>query len=221
MTDQNKIPCVAGSTGLVGSHLVTLLSKIYPQVIAISRRAVNYSSSSVKNVVIDYDDIKNEDIFNNHNDLYIALGTTRKKAGSDHNFIKVDYDYCMNLAKNALANGVKRVSIISSVGSDPNSNLLYPKTKGLLEKELAKLPFEHVSVMKPGLILGKRKENRNTEKLAKFLFPLINPLLLGRLNKYKSIYALDIAKAMIYQISKGKKGFIALEFKELIECSKQ
>ena len=167
MIDKNKIPCVVGSTGLVGSHLISVLSKIYPKVISITRVKDNYSLPCVKNVIVDFDDIKNEDIFNKNNHLYIALGTTRKKAGSDQNFIKVDYDYCMDLANNALLNGVKRVSIISSVGSNPNSNLLYPRTKGLLEKELSKLPFEHISVMKPSFILGARKETRTRLRKSK------------------------------------------------------
>ena len=221
MIDQNKIPCVVGSTGLVGSHLISILSKIYPKVISITRVKKNYSFPSVKNVIIDFDDINNEDIFNKNNHLYIALGTTRKKAGSDQNFIKVDYDYCMDLANKALLSGVKRVSIISSVGSNPDSNLLYPRTKGLLEKELSKLPFEHISVMKPSLILGARKETRIAEKMAKFLFTLINPFLFGGLMKYKSIYARDIAKAMVYQIINGNDSFNQLEYKELMKCSKK
>ena len=221
MIDQNKIPCVVGSTGLVGSHLISILSKIYPKVISITRVKKNYSSPSLKNVIIDFDDISNVDIFNKNNHLYIALGTTRKKAGSDQNFIKVDYDYCMDLANKALLSGVKRVSIISSVGSNPDSNLLYPRTKGLLEKELSKLPFEHISVMKPSLILGVRKETRIAEKMAKFLFTLINPFLFGGLMKYKSIHARDIAKAMVYQIINGNDSFNQLEYKELMKCSKK
>lgn len=219
MIDKNKIPCVVGSTGLVGSHLISVLSKIYPKVISITRVKDNYSLPCVKNVIVDFDDIKNEDIFNNNNQLYIALGTTRKKAGSDQNFIKVDYDYCMDLANNALLNGVKRVSIISSVGSNPNSNLLYPRTKGLLEKELSKLPFEHISVMKPSFILGMRKETRIAEKMGKFLFSLIDPFLFGELKKYKSIHARDIARAMVHQIINGNNSFNQLEYKELMKCS--
>ena len=53
--------------------------------------------------------------------IYILLWeTTIKKAGSDRNFIKVDYDYCIALARNAFESGVKRLSIISSVGSNPD-----------------------------------------------------------------------------------------------------
>ena len=70
---KNIVPCVVGSTGLVGSHIINNLSTIYPKVCSITRKKVNYSSSVVKNTVIDFDDIKNEDIFSADNHLYIAL----------------------------------------------------------------------------------------------------------------------------------------------------
>ena len=218
---KNIVPCVVGSTGLVGSHIINNLSTIYPKVCSITRKKVNYSSSVVKNTIIDFDDIKNEDIFSADNHLYIALGTTRKKAGSDQNFIKVDYNYCIDLAKNAFESGVKRISIISSVGSNPNSNLLYPRTKGLIERDLKKIPFEHVSIMKPGLILGNRQESRFIEKVSKYFFSLLNPFLIGSLHKYKSIHAENISKAMIYQVSMGDNGFVLLEYNEIMESSKK
>jgi len=221
MFNKNKVPCVVGATGLVGSHLISHLSKIYPQVISITRTKTDYSSSIVKNIVLDFDNIMNKDLFDKNNDLYIALGTTRRKAGSDQNFIKVDYDYCINLAKNAFNSGVKRISVISSVGTNPNSKLLYPKTKGLLEMELSKLPFKHISIMKPGLILGLRKETRIAEKIGKILFSFINPFLFFGLSKYKSVHANDIAKAMIYQIGGENIGINKIEYKDIIACSKK
>ncbi|MDA0757742.1 MAG: oxidoreductase [Bacteroidetes bacterium] len=215
MRERNEIPCVAGSTGLVGSYIVNNLTELYPKVISLTREKVEYSSNKIQNIVIDYDNLKNENIFQNVNHLYIALGSTRKKAGSAKNFIKVDYDYCLELANNALKNGVKRVSIISSVGSNPDSTLLYPRTKGLTERVLSKLAFDHISIMRPGLILGERKERRIPEKIAIYIFSIIDHFLFGNLKKYKSISANDISKAMIYQLINGEKGLHILEYKEL------
>ena len=45
---KNIVPCVVGSTGLVGSHIINNLSTIYPKVCSITRKKVNYSSSVVK-----------------------------------------------------------------------------------------------------------------------------------------------------------------------------
>lgn len=221
MIDKKNIPCVAGSSGLVGSYLVENLSKLYPKVISISRREIKFSKNNIYNIIVDFDNLENENILKEIDHLYIALGTTRKKAGSAKKFEKVDYHYCLNLAKIASDYGVKRISIVSSVGSNSNSNLLYPRTKGKLEEELAKLSFDHISIMKPGIILGNRKESRIGEKIAKYIFYFISPLLFGSLVKYKSIHANYISKAMIYQMSIGKNGFFQFEFEKIMEFSKK
>ena len=221
MIDEKKIPCVAGSSGLVGSYLVENLSKLYPKVISISRRKIKFSKKNISNVIVDFDNLENDNILKEIDHLYIALGTTRKKAGSAKNFEKVDYHYCINLARIASDYGVKRISVVSSVGSNSKSNLLYPRTKGKLEEELAKLSFDHVSIMKPGIILGNRKESRIFEQIAKYIFSIVSPLLFGSLKKYKSIHANDISKAMIYQVSCGKNGVFQLEFQKLMEFSKK
>ena len=64
------IPCVAGSTGLVGSFLLKNLTKSYSQVVSITRREFIHNSSNIKNVVIDFENIENENIFNNNNILF-------------------------------------------------------------------------------------------------------------------------------------------------------
>lgn len=219
MVNQKHIPCIAGSTGLVGSHLLKNLSNIYTRVISLTRKKVNYSKPNIQNIIVDFDDLKIESVFKDVDHLYIALGTTRKKAGSAYNFKKVDYHYCINLARIANDCGVKSISIISSVGSDPNSSFLYPMTKGLIEKDISKISLHHLSIVRPGIILGKRNESRIGEKIGKVIFSLIDKLLFGKLSKYKSISADNISKAMIYQVVNSSPGVNILEYKELINSS--
>ena len=219
MVNQKHIPCIAGSTGLVGSHLLKNLSNIYPRVISLTRKKVNYSKPNIRNIIVDFDELKIESVFKDVDHLYIALGTTRKKAGSAYNFKKVDYHYCINLARIANDCGVKSISIISSVGSDPNSSFLYPMTKGLIEKDISKISLHHLSIVRPGIILGKRNESRIGEKIGKVIFSLIDKLLFGKLSKYKSISADNISKAMIYQVINSSPGVNILEYKELINSS--
>ena len=219
MVIQKNVPCIVGSTGLVGSHLLKNLSNLYPKVITLTRKKVNYSKTNIKNIVVDFDNLNIESDLNDVDHLYIALGTTRKKAGSAENFIKVDYHYCINLARVANNCGIKSISIISSVGADPNSKFLYPKTKGLIERDISKISLNHLSIVRPGIILGKRNEIRVGEKIGKFLFSIIDKLLFGRFSKYKSISASNISKAMIYQIISSSSGINILEYNDLIKSS--
>lgn len=215
MIDKSEIPCVAGSTGLVGSFLVKNLSKLYPKVISISRRKFDFQYDNVENVVVDFDKIEEESFLKNIDHLYIALGTTINKAGSKEKFELVDYHYCYNLAIAAKKKGVKRISLVSSVGSNPQSKLLYPRVKGMIERDLTALSFKHLSIAKPGIILGKRNESRAGEKIGKIIFFLIDKILFGPLRKYKSISADDISKAMIFQVVNSKNKLNVLHYNEL------
>jgi uncharacterized protein YbjT (DUF2867 family) len=215
MINTSKIPCVAGSTGLVGSFLIKNLSKLYPKVISITRRKFDFQYDNIENIVVDFDKIEEESFLRKIDHLFIALGTTIKKAGSKEKFELVDYHYCYNLAIAAKRLGVQRISIVSSVGSNSQSKLLYPRVKGMIERDLKALNFEHLSIAKPGIILGKRNETRTGEKIGKIIFFLIDKILFGPLKKYKSISADDISKAMIFQIINSKDKLNALHYNEL------
>ena len=85
----------------------------------------------------------------------------------------------------------------------------------MIERDLKALNFEHLSIAKPGIILGKRNETRTGEKIGKIIFFLIDKILFGPLKKYKSISADDISKAMIFQIINSKDKLNALHYNEL------
>ena len=69
--------------------------------------------------------------------------------------------------------------------------------------------------------MGKRKENRTVEKLAKLIFKLISPLLIYKLSKYKPIHANVISKAMINILNFEEKGIFKLEYTDLKNFSKK
>jgi hypothetical protein len=47
------------------------------------------------------------------------------------------------------------------------------------------------------MLLGERKEKRAGELAGKVVMKVFNPLLLGKMKKYRSIHGRDVAKAMI------------------------
>ena len=75
--------------------------------------------------------------------------------------------------------------------------------------------------MKPGIIMGQRKENRLGEKLAKLIFSIISPLLILTLSKYKPIHANIIAKAMINVLNLRGEGIFKLEYTDITKFSKK
>lgn len=71
-------------------------------------------------------------------DAFLCCLGTRVKVGEE-TFVKVDYTYPLEFAKLALQLKAKHYGLLSSTGGDPNSFLLYLKTKGRVERDVAGL----------------------------------------------------------------------------------
>jgi uncharacterized protein YbjT (DUF2867 family) len=209
---------VVGSTGLVGKSLVTHLIEGKVAVKALLRSNKVSSDPLLDYIRVDFDNLQlPAKTFSDIYDLYICLGTTIKKAGSKEAFQKVDIQYCLDIAKEAQKKGVRNISIITSLGSDSNSSNFYLKTKGLAEEQIRTLNFDSISIYRPGLLIGSREEMRTGEFLGQKIYPfLINPLLRGRLRKYRSINADILAKAM-KRLSGLKEGVNIYYFDDFIK----
>ena len=59
------------------------------------------------------------------------------------------------------------------------------------------MDFQSISIHRPGLLIGARKEMRLAEFVGQKLYPLINFFLLGNLSKFRCIKAKVLARAMI------------------------
>ena len=93
---------VIGATGLVGQHLIKQLSELYETLIVIARRPPRYINASMR--FYQTNDFNNlPEIFasvgaDRTTDAFSCLGTTKKQAGSDEAFRKVDYGYNVTFA---------------------------------------------------------------------------------------------------------------------------
>ncbi len=193
-----KNALIAGASGLVGSSLVSQLIKsdYYNSIHIISRRTFFFEHPKLHSYTIDFENLhtfKSEALIK---DVYVCLGTTLKKAGSIENFRKVDIQYVIELAKWAKMNGVERFSVISSVGADRQKRNYYLKAKGEMEKELETIGFDHLVILRPSLLLGKRNESRFAEQIGIVLMKVFSPMLIGKLKKYKAVKASDVAGKM-------------------------
>jgi uncharacterized protein YbjT (DUF2867 family) len=191
-----KTAIVIGSTGLVGSALVELLSqnKGYSTIYSISRNKPPNLPEKVTHIPFNSG---NYAIPPDCDVAFCALGTTRKKAGSKEAFLKVDLDMVLAFATKSIDAGVTRIAVVSSIGADSDASNFYLKTKGQAEEELKSIGFERLVIVRPSLLLGKRSERRFGEDVGKALDAVLKFILVGRLRKYRGIQATDVAKAMI------------------------
>ena len=187
---------VLGSTGLIGKHLLTYLCEKDLSVIAITRRPIEDIPKNASPMIIDFDEFLDQGHLPDCEHIYICLGTTIKKAGSQESFKKVDLDYCLGFAKKARESGATTISLVTSVGANADSKNFYLKIKGKLENEIKAMGFDSVNIFQPGLLLGNRDEIRPLEFLGQYGSFLLNMFLFGSLKKYRSIQASKVANAM-------------------------
>tara|TARA_B100000925_G_C21983216_1_gene463267 strand:+ start:661 stop:1302 length:642 start_codon:yes stop_codon:yes gene_type:complete len=210
----NKL-IVLGSTGLIGKHLLTYLGEKDSSVIAISRRSINDLPKNVSTMIIDFDEFLEQGHLPDCEHIYICLGTTIKKAGSQESFKKVDLDYCLGFAKKARESGASAISVVTSVGANANSKNFYLKTKGKLENEIKAMGFDSVNIFQPGLLIGKRGETRPLEFLGQYVSFLLNMFLFGSLKKFRAIEASKVASAMAN--SRNNNGINYFSYEDFIK----
>ena len=187
---------VIGSTGLIGKKLIFELAKKDSEVIAIARRSISNLPENVSLLDINFDDFLENGSLPSCDHIYICLGTTIKKAGSQSEFKKVDFDYCVSFAKKAREIGATKISLVSSVGANPHTKNFYLKTKGEVEEEIKKIDFQVINIFRPSLLLGRREESRFLEKIGQNLSSFINLFLIGYFRKYRSIKSSNVAYCM-------------------------
>ena len=212
---------VLGSTGLIGTELLQLLLNDgdYSTVRILVRKPVGMTHQKLDVQIVsfdDYHDIK-EKIGSGHS-LFCCVGTTMKKVKGDKDaYRKVDYNIPVNAANAALENGFKKYLLVSSVGANRNAGNFYLQLKGLVEDTIALLEFESIHFFRPSVLLGNRKESRPAEKIAQGSMKMFSILFLGRLQKYKPIRAIDVAKAMIAASKSPDKGVFMHHYGEMVK----
>ncbi len=213
MMNIKRSALLIGATGLIGAHLKEeiLQNSDYETLTILVRRHIPEEHPKLTEVTADFTHLSSYKQFFQVDDLYICLGTTKKKAGSNENFRKVDYDYVVEAARLAMECGVKRIAVVSAIGADANSKFFYNQVKGEMEKAVAEIGIPSTYLFRPSLLLGDRKEFRLGEKAGEVLGKAINPLLRGKLQKYQSIHGKEVAKAMVKFLKNGREGVHVVE----------
>ena len=169
---------IFGATGLVGSQALAeaLADKRVAQVIAPTRRPLPAHERLVNPQWEKMLEGPGMDSWRADGAI-CALGTTLKQAGSTAAFRAIDHDLVLMLAGRLRQAGVRCFALVSSLGADPRSRLLYPRTKGEVERAIGKLGFPSLTILRPGFLSGYRREQRAMERMVGMLLRLAAPAL--------------------------------------------
>ncbi len=200
---KGKTAIVIGGSGLVGSELIKelLLDPYYDEVKLFVRKKVDVGHKKIVQHILDFENIQASEAIITGDVVFCCIGTTINVAGSKEAFTKVDKTYPLVFAESARKNGIGKFLLVSSLGADMKSSNFYLKVKGEVELGLENLRFDHLVIVRPSMLLGKRIEFRLGELIGKCLMKSLGFLFIGKFKKYKAIEATTVAKAML-QLSK-------------------
>ena len=132
-----------------------------------------------------------------------ATGTTIKKAGSKEAFSSVDHDLPLSFARLAHQAGAQSFALVSAIGASADSSFFYARVKGQLERDVQEIGFRSLTILRPGMIGGKRDEFRLGESLALKLSHFLAPVLPKR---FRVNPAPKIARALVDAVVTAEPG---------------
>ncbi len=208
MQKQGKIALLVGATGLVGSELLTqlLVHPNYKEVVALVRRPLDQKHPKLRQEIIDFDQLDATKV--QGDDVFSALGTTLKKAGSKDAQYRIDCMYPAQIGLLARQNGAKQYLLVSALAANADSSNFYLRTKGDLEGKIKALNFDHFVTARPALLLGDREDVRLGEVIGAAISRLFKPIIP---RKYQAIAASKVATALISLANQDLQGFQIVE----------
>src|SRR5216684_5751364 len=206
---------VAGGTGLVGAELLKLLAaeRRYGRITSLVRRET-VSAGRVDNRVVSFDDLDRSEL-PGVDDAYCCLGTTRRVAGSDEAFRKVDFDCILAYARAAHRAGAVRFLLVSALGANAQSRFFYTRVKGEVEAAVSTIGFQVVGIAQPSFLIGRRAKARGGEAAALLLSHAITPFMVGPLRRFRPIEARTVAAGLIHMAFNAREGVIVLSSEEI------
>lgn len=196
----SRIVALAGATGLVGREILRglLADPSVSAVHVLGRRALEAGDPKLTMHIVDFRSLP---ALPRVDEVFLALGTTIKVAGSEQAFRAVDFEANLAVAGAALAAGAKRAGLVSAMGANAKSGMFYTRVKGELEAALAALPFEGLVIARPSFLAGDRaslgQPVRSGEGLALAVSRRFGWLIP---RNYRSVAAADVAKALLSRV---------------------
>ncbi len=211
MSDSARSVLVLGATGLVGKEIVRqlLADPTVASVVALTRRRIDGGRGGrLRDEVVDFDRLSEQAALFRVDQIFCALGTTIKQAGSQDEFRRVDHDIPLAAATLGVRQGAKDFLLVSALGASAQSGIFYNRVKGELEDALRTLGFRSLTIARPSLLVGDRERPRLGEQIGARLGWLVP-------GKYKPVRAARVASALIDAARRAEPGMRIIESDEI------
>ena len=198
---------IIGATGAVGKEILKeiLDGDFYERIYVLGRNSILRlpEDGRLTKIVIDFENMRFDTSILDDVDVFAALGTTIKIAGSKENQRKIDVDYTVNFAK--LCEGkVRSFNVVSAIGANSKSKNFYNSLKGELEDKLKEMNLRTLRIFQPSLLISKREDKRFLEEIFMKVAPIFQFVLKGKIKKYSPIEASLLGKVLVRFATENK-----------------
>ena len=224
---ESPLSLVAGGTGLVGSHVIKMLSNKPGSQIILARSFDLEIPQNAELQIINFDDLSlnKVQLQNGIDHVYLCLGkklSTHELAYMQHSaresFTLIDFDYSLAIAKLAFDSGARSIALVSAVGAQEGSFNYYFHIKGKLENEIKKIGYENICFARPGHLLGARKDFRGYEiPILESGLRIAAPFMQGPLKNFRQIEARKVAESMVMNLLNKQKGESYLYYEDFLK----
>jgi uncharacterized protein YbjT (DUF2867 family) len=189
-----------GASGAVGQQVLMALIHAATEVAVttLGRRAVDVRAHArlSQHVVDIHDPASYAPRLAGQQVAICTLGVGQPSKMSKAEFIRVDKEAVLSFAKACKQAGVKHFELLSSVGVDADSRSFYLRTKGALQVALRAMGFDRLSLFQPSMILTPSNRYGWSQALTLAVWPKLDGLLRGRLQRYRGIRVAELGRAM-------------------------
>ncbi|MCM4166656.1 N-acetyl-gamma-glutamyl-phosphate reductase [Arenibacter antarcticus] len=200
MKAESKTAIILGATGLTGGVLIRklLADDRYTKVKLFSRTSVGFPHPKLEEYLGDLLQLENYKNDFYADEVFCCIGTTKAKTPDAEMYRKIDFGIPVAAAELCKSNKINSYLVVSALGANAKSKVAYNRLKGEMENAVLKLGIPKTHFLRPSLIGGKREEKRVGEWLGKQFMKVLNLVLVGPLEKYRSVKPESIALAMLW-----------------------
>lgn len=207
-TNKPRNVLIFGASGLTGEHLLdrVLSEPTVHRVLAPSRRPLS-THAHLENPRGNLLDILQQ-LEGPVDTAFCCLGSPLGQAGAESALTAIDRDLVIASAQRARELGARHFLVLSSLGADPRSRVLYSRIKGEMEEALKAQGWPQLTIARPSLLLGERCQQRLLEQVA-------SPMARLLLGKWRAISVCVLARALWRLALEEGQGVRVVESDEL------
>ncbi len=198
---------VTGSTGFVGSHLVSRLVKTGDKIRCLVRSLAKAAALQAYGIEVVLGDVTRlqtlKQVMPGVETVIHLVAIIRES--KDVTFDKINVQGTRNMVQAALESGVKRFIYVSALGASPNPKYryTYSKWKGEEVVRSSNLDF---TIFRPSVMFGQGSGFTGQIIRSLTMFPFLAPVPGSGRTRFQPIWVEDVATCVIRALKSGKIG---------------